>query len=264
MSNTLKSRIDDYQSRSSHKLLPKLPVIIIISGRGFTQLTSLLDKPFSLPLAKCFYATMKALMQQIEGAVFGYTANDEIVIVCRNDQSLNTNPWFDNDPQRISSAVASMATLFFNREAGSRELFEGATFIVQTFVVPNIPEAINVLVCKQQGIFAASVSLACFYELLKSRDRDAIKQMLTGLSIDDKIDLLYQELGIDFEASYPTSFRRGAACYYAPKIVLTDNDEEIVEDVLIINDNLPIFTKDHSLLGGVFSRGKDILRDNLP
>jgi tRNA(His) guanylyltransferase len=258
---TLKSRIDDYLTRNSCKLLPKLPVITIISGRGFTQLTSLLDKPFSLSLAKCFYATMKALMQQVEGAVFGYTANDEIIIVSRNDQSLSTQAWYDNDAQRISSAVSSMATLYFNRETAGRELCEGAIFTAQTFVVPNIMEAINVLIYKQQGMFATSVSLACFYELLKSRDREVIKQMLTGLSSDDKIDLLYQELGIDFEASYPTAFRRGAACYYAPKIVRVDN-EEMMQDMLITNDNLPIFTKDHSLLNGVFSRGKDILRNN--
>jgi tRNA(His) guanylyltransferase len=193
---------------------------------------------------------------EVEGALFAYQYNDEIVVVARNDQTQETSPWYDNRLQRICSVTSSIATQHFNNFAASTEmnLMGDAFFTSQIFVVPNITEAINTMVFKQQHNFHISIQLACFYELLKKYDKSTIKEMLTDLSIDEKIDLLNQECGIDFN-EYPTSFRRGAACYKIRKIV-----DGVVKNKWVVNSELPIFTKDQSFLSNIFKNGADIFR----
>lgn len=261
MSNhTLKDRIDAYAEASSLKLLGRLPVITVINGRSFTKLTTLLDKPFSNDLAQCFCSALLGLVQEIDGALLGYSYGDELVVISRNDQFLETQPWYNNDVQKIASVSASIATLHFNNYAATLDLnFMGdPIFYSQVFVVPNITEAINVLISKQQRAFQSSVQFACFFELLKKYDRNTIKDMLFSASINDKIDLLQQECHINFD-DYPAAFRRGVACYKAPKITIYEG-KEVIKNKWTLNDNIPIFTQEHSFLNSIFKMGHDVLR----
>ena len=261
MSNLkLKDRIVSYQEAASSKLLGRLPIVMVVNGRSFSKLTSLLDKPFSSQIAECLYSTAFRLIQEIDGAVFGYSFNDEIVIIARNDQNLETEPWYGNDIQKIVSVVSATATLHFNNYANSLDLnlMGEPVFVTNVFAVPNTMEAINVMVMKQQQAFQSSVQLACFYELLKKYNKNDIRDMLTGIDQNEKIQLLQQECGVDFN-DYPMAFKRGVACYRTPQIV-TFNDTEVIKNKWILNTDLPIFTREHSFLNNIISTGTDIFR----
>lgn len=261
MSIKLKDRIASYEEVTDYKLLGRAPIIICINGRSFSKLTSLLDKPYCAKFAECMYATALRMAMEVEGAVFSYCFNDEIVIVARNDQSQDTNLWYDNKIQKISSVTSSLATLHFNKCAASLDLdlMGDAIFTSQVFAVPNIIEAVNVIVSKQQLSFHKSLQLACLYELLnKQHDKNDIKEMIQGTSLDEKIDLLAQECGIDFN-TYPVSFRRGVACYRQPKVI-----DGSLKNKWTVNMEIPIFTKEQSFLANIFKGGSDIIRqDNL-
>ena len=252
----LKDRVESYQEQSEYKLLNKLPVIISVNGRSFSKITSLLDKPYTSSFAECMWATTLKLCSEIEGAIFAYQYNDEIVIVLRNDQSLETEPWLDNKVQKISSISASIATLYFNKYSvdANLNLLENPQFYSKVFTVPNISEAINTIVYKQQQNFHTSIQLSCFYELLKKHDKMSIKEMMQGLSFDEKVELLQQECGVDFN-HYPSFFRRGVACYKIPKVI-----GDAMKNKWTINGELPIFTKDQSFLSNIFRNGADIFR----
>lgn len=257
MSNfKLKDRVGSYQETSDYKLLNRVPVIISINGRGFAKATELLDKPYCHKFAECIQSTALRLCSEIEGALFAYQHNDEIVVVARNDQSPDTTPWYDNRIQKICSVTASVATLHFNHCASALDLnlVGEPIFTSQVFMVPNVMESINALVYKQQQNFHTSIQFACFYELLKKHDKHNIKEMLSGLSIDEKIDLLQQECGVDFN-NYPTSFRKGAGCYKIPKVV-----DGTMKNKWIVNPELPIFAKDQSFLSNIMKNGMDIFR----
>ena len=257
MSQKLKDRIDSYREASDHKILNRLPLIICVNGRAFSKLTSLIEKPYCTKFAEGMLSATLKLCMEIEGALFAYQHNDEIVIIARNDQSLETEAWYDNKIQKICSVTASIATTHFKNYMGSSDLnlLGDPIFTSQVFAVPNIAEAINTIVFKQQQNFHTSIQFACFYELLKKHDRNTIKEMLSGLSVDEKIDLLGEECDIDFN-QYPHSFRRGAACYKVPKIV----EGGTVKNKWVINPELPIFTKDQSFLSNIFKNGVDIFR----
>lgn len=261
MSNfKLKDRISSYQEAAAHKLLGKLPIIMVVNGRSFSKLTSLLDKPFSNLIAECMCSTLLRLTQEVDGAIFGYSFNDEMVIIARNDQNLDTAPWYDNDIQKISSIVSSISTLHFNNYANSLDLnlMGEPVFTTNVFAVPNIMEAINVMVSKQQQAFQSAIHFACLYELLKKYDKNDIKEMLSGTGQDEKIQLLQQECGVDFN-EYPLAFRRGVACYRAPKLLHFDNTE-IIKNKWTLNTEIPIFTKEHAFLSQIFKTGVDIFR----
>jgi tRNA(His) guanylyltransferase len=258
MSNfKLKDRIDSYREASDYKLLNRLPIIICVNGRSFAKNTSLIDKPYCAKFAECILSTTLRLCSEIDGALFAYQHGDEIVIVARNDQNPDTAPWYDNKLQKICSVTSSIASLHFNECASAIGLNLGgdSIFTSQVFVVPNIMEATNTMIYKQQQNFHASIQSACFYELLKKYDKNNIKEMLNGLSLDEKIDLLNQECGIDFN-DYPLPFRRGAAAYKVPKV--TDG---AMKNKWWINLELPIFTKDQSFLTNIFKNGADIFRN---
>jgi tRNA(His) 5'-end guanylyltransferase len=78
--------------------------------------------------------------------------------------------------------------------------------------------------------------------------------MISGLTLDEKIQLLQQECRVDFNG-YPISFRRGAACYKAPKVI-----DGVMKNKWITNLELPIFTKETTFLGNIFRMGSDIFR----
>lgn len=252
----LKDRITSYEEAADYKLLNRVPIIITINGRAFAKATSLLDKPYCSKFAECMFSTTLRLCNEIEGALFAYHHNDEITIVARNDQSPDTAAWFDNKLQKICSVTAAVATVHFNDCASSIELnmIGDPIFTSQVFVVPNVAESINTLVYKQQHNFHTSIQSACFYELLKKYDKNTIKEMLGGLSIDEKLELLQQECNIDFN-EYPESFRRGVACYKVPKVV-----DGAMKNKWFINSDLPIFTKDQSFLSNIMKNGGDIFR----
>lgn len=253
----LKDRINSYQELSDYKLLPRVPLIIYINGRSFSKATELLDKPHCNKLSECLLSTTLRLCNEVDGAIFAYQFNDEIILIVRNDQNTDTAPWHDNKLQSICSATSSIATLHFNNCAKAIELnlVGEPIFRSHVFVVPNILEAINTLIYKQQQNFYSSMQFACFYELLKKYDKHHIKEMLNGLSVDEKNDILYQECEIDFN-SYHSSFRRGSACYKVPKII----KDGTMKNKWFINSDLPIFTQNQSFLSNIAKNGSDIFR----
>jgi tRNA(His) guanylyltransferase len=255
MSNTLKLRIEGYEAISDYKLLPRVPLIICVNGRGFAKVTQLLDKPYCPKFAECMTSTMLRLCTDVEGALFGYQHNDEIVIVARNDYNNETNPWYDNRLQKIGSVTSAIATSHFNRYASgiSLDVSGDPIFTSKVFTTPNIGEAVNTLVYKQQQNFHTSIQFACVYQLISKHDKNTIRDMLGGLSMDEKIDLLAQE-GTDFNA-YPLAFRRGVSAYKIPKVT-----EDIVKNKWVIDTELPVFAKDQSFLTNIFKNGADIFR----
>ena len=246
--------MEEYQRRCDHKLLPRVPIMMVLNGRNFAKTTQLLDKPYCSKLAEALLSTTLKLCTEIEGVFFAYQHNDEIVIALRNDQHPDTRPWYDGSVQKIASVSSALATLHFNRVSDKLELnLSGdAIFTGHVFEVGTMTEAINSFVYKQQANFHSSIQSACLYNLLSKYDRDTIRDMLSGLGIDEKIDLLWQECGVSFN-DYPLSFRRGAAVYKVPKII-----NDAIKEKWHLNAELPIFTKDTSFLHNIFRIGADI------
>lgn len=235
-----KKIFEDYTESYNFKLLNRAPIVVHLNGRSFKKTTMFLTKPFCKELSDCFSSTLYKLCSEVEGCVFGYTFNDEIILILRNDQTKETLPWYDNRIQKINSVITSIATYNFTTAIHAADLIINGqcVFINQLFNLPKINDCMTYLTMCQAKNFINSLNHACEYELSKlNLEKDAIKTMLSDLSINDRQKLLYRTCNVDF-MDYAPEFRRGVACY-------REHDEKAK---WILDQDLIIFSEDQHWL----------------
>ena len=247
-------RINKYQDCSQYTLLPKIPVIIKVQCRNFEKLSKAYDKPFSDDLNNSFASVLYKLCLEVEGVVFGYNYADNIILICRNDQSEDTVPWYGNNIQKICSTVSSITTLQFYKSLiasdNGFDVFEDLDVIFSTTIynVPNCNEAFNVLTLSQYENLKLSTYNACFNELISQNlNKDKAETILYGMSIEDRIRFLKDKFNIDYY-SYPDFFRLGQMCCRVPKLV---NDKMKFKWALF--KEIPVFTEKSDQIKDIIS-----------
>ena len=193
--------------------------------------------------------------------------SDEITLVLINNTEnpdLST-PWFGNRVQKLSSVAASMATFIFNRsfskhleeeyeifnEAWNRsaqkeKLFDryfaaaasGATFDCRAFVVPNITEAVNCLIWRQQDASKNSI-LNLGHSYFTNKE-------LHGKSCSDIQQMLLTEHNINWN-DQSTVFKRGLACIRVDKQIDTPHGS-VIRKKWELDTEMPILTQDREYL----------------
>ena len=180
----------------------------------------------------------------------------------RNDQNLETQPWLNNKIQEISSITSGIMTLEFNKklqESSKLDLVGDAVFRAHTFQVPDLIEACNNLIWRQQDCITNSITAISQHHLgLKFGKKTALK-LLNKKNSSEKIELLAEQCGIDFEEHYPISFKRGVAAYKVPTII-SDKEETVFRDKWTLNLDLPILTEEKDLIPSILINRRDIFR----
>lgn len=123
MSNTqtLADRQKEYEDVTRFKLPRKSYIICRCDGNAFHTYTSKLPRPFDYDLIHDMDETAKYLCKNIQNVKFAYVQSDEIsLFMYENGQ--DTQPWFDNTLQKMTSIAAAKATSEFNRLRYSRAL----------------------------------------------------------------------------------------------------------------------------------------------
>ena len=257
---SLGDRMKAYEGSYDVNIIGRVPVIIRLDGKGFSKWTKRLgaEKPFDEQLSNIMSKAMQKAASNIEGCMFGYTQSDEITLVLRNDQSLESMPWFGNRLQKMCSVAASIVTATFNREMlllpdwiGAERIPPIAYFDARVFAVPNIQEAINCLIWRQNDAVKNSVSCACHYEVGKAVGRKTARKKMHGINQKQQQELLFQETGINWN-DYPTKFKRGIGTYRVTREIEVDGNSWVRSSWEIDNE-LPIFTQDTEFLDNILS-----------
>lgn len=257
------SRYDVYENASDFQLLPRIPVIIKVGGRGFKTLTKSLDRPFDSKLISVFKNTLLNTIQNIDGAVFGFQYSDEFIFVLRNDKTLESVPWYQNKVQEIAGIVSSMVTVNFFRnlilEDDLGALDGDAVFRSKVFALPSLNEVTNYLIWQQHLCMGDAIFRASQSEITNQFGKLEASKILSNKKLDEKLDILQEKCQIDFESYYPSSFRYGIAAYKAPKFINTQ--EGSVQKIKWTTDsNLPIFSKDKNFITNIIQSGRDVIR----
>ena len=105
----------NYEEVAKTKLYRRTPVIVRVDGRSFHTFTRGFKRPFDEVLVKSMQDTMKYLCENVQGAKLGYCQSDEISLLLIDYDTFDTQPFFDDEIQKICSITASMATLAFNK-----------------------------------------------------------------------------------------------------------------------------------------------------
>lgn len=111
----LSERMKTYEKVSSNYLVRRTPAIIRIDGKAHRTFTRGPKKPFDELYQTTMQKTMLALCEQIQGCVLGYQQSDEISLLLKDYENLESCAWFDDRVQKIASVSASIATLAFNK-----------------------------------------------------------------------------------------------------------------------------------------------------
>lgn len=246
--DTLGSRMKGYENVSRIYLTKRNPVIIRIDGRAFHGFTKGFERPFDGVFMETMTRTAAHLCANITGCKLAYTQSDEISLLITDYDTVETQPWFDNNLQKLVSISASMATLAFNRvfndkcaeltsrsdgndaytAALTRSAKAGALFDARAFILPK-EEVCNYFIWRQQDATRNSI-------LMVAQAHFAHKE-IQGVSCDRLQDKLFTECGINWN-DLPPAQKRGTCIIRRTTI---KNGAE--RRVWTADDNTPIFTK---------------------
>ncbi len=261
-------RMKGYENISRIYLTKRSPVIIRIDGKAFHTFTRGLKKPFDALFMGTMQNTAKELCENISGCKLAYTQSDEISLLLTDYDTIDTQPWFDNNLQKLVSVSASMATLAFNKEFEKEadELLEiysdmwnitdkeskyrdslitcmskGAMFDARAFVLPK-EEVCNYFIWRQQDATRNSI-------LLVAQSLFSQKEM-QGVKCDALQDKMFTERNVNWN-DYAIPQKRGT-CVIKKTVIQQDN---VQRRKWIIDNNIPIFTKDKDYINKLIFGG---------
>lgn len=215
---SLGDRMKGYENIERRYLPKRAPVIIRIDGAHFHTVTRGCERPFDKAFRDAMNYTMFDLCRNIMGAKLGYTQSDEISLLLTDDDTIETQGWFDKNLQKIVSTSAAMTTLYFNRYWSSEN---GAYFDSRAFVLPR-EEVMNYFEWRQQDCVRNSIqSVGQAYFSHKQ---------LNGKSCGDIQNMLFTEHGVNWN-DYAPSVKRGVCA-------------RKVDGVWTLDDSIPIFHND--------------------
>lgn len=268
-----------YEYVSRIYLTRRVPVIIRLDGKAFHSFTKGFQKPFDEVLIKTMQETAKYLCKNIMGCKLAYTQSDEISLLLEDYERAETQPWFENNLQKIVSVSASMATMAFNKffhenridylddknsvdwiPCGYGKHFAlmqiewqnkkyeaaesaGAMFDARAFIIPK-EEVCNYFIWRQQDASHNSIQMVA--QSLFSH------KQLQNKNCDQLQEMMFQEHNINWN-DYPTAFKRGSACYRVCEEaevvnIATGEKKTTTRSHWVVDENIPIFTQDREFV----------------
>lgn len=218
-------RFKKYESPFESQLPPRMPVIIRVDGRAFHTLTKrekIIQKPFCPVFNTAMIQATKALCTETH-AVMAYTQSDEISLLLLNDRKYETQPWFDNEVNKMTSITASVASVAFSQFLTEAINFspkhEGrnitAHFDSRAFVIPNY-EIENYFIWRQLDAVRNARNGWSEFTLGDKIGRGTARKKLHGMNGEARIELVEKETGEKFESI--------SDCFvYGTEVIPTDN-----------------------------------------
>lgn len=196
MNDSLGDRMKGYENINRHHLMSRMPVVIRVDGRAFHTFTRKFVKPFDAMLMGAMDSAACALAEDAQNFQIGYVQSDEASFVLNNIADFDTQPWFDNNLQKLVSISASIFTAHFNEYL---ENSENAMFDARAFTLPQDKVA-NYLLWRSRDW--ARNSLNMFARSIFSHKE------LEGKSTVDVHDMLHEK-GINWFKSTNNAERNG-------------------------------------------------------
>ena len=250
----LAKRMKGYENCYRIYLPRRSAVIVRIDGRAFHSFTKGFARPYDEIFMSAMQSTMKDLCENISGCKFGYHQSDEISLVLTDYETINTEPWFNNNLQKIVSISAAMATFYFgnhfrkllsevyhDKNVSSEQLrvYQKAystklcVLDSRAFIVPR-EEVVNVFYWRQLDCIRNSIQMA--------GQANFSHRELQNKNCNDIQEMLFSQKGINWAKDYPPEFRNGSACYKKLTDVITPDGITVQRNKWFIDKNIPKFS----------------------
>lgn len=195
---------NNYENITRYELPKRTYTILRLDGRAFHTYTKGLKKPFDESLSNSIDQATIKLMNEISGSVMAYNQSDEISILLYDFATIQTQPWFGNNLQKICSVSASILTAWFNHfEKCERPLksLNFGIFDARAFTIPERIEVLNYFLwrnadCRRNAISMVGQSLFSHKDLQKKSGQQVI-------------DMIYAKTGKKYDDSYSDFNKNG-------------------------------------------------------
>lgn len=205
-----------YESQTCvERLLPLIPIVARLDGKGFSKFTKGLKRPYDERLSNLMIETTKYLVKETN-ANCGYTQSDEITLVWYSGD-LESKVYFDGRVMKMISDLSAMASVFFNSKLSEylpEKVGKLPRFDCRVFSVPTLDEAVNAFYWREKDATKNSISMAAqsFYS----------HKELMNKNSGQKQEMLFQK-GVNWN-EYPSFFKKGT--YVQRKRVFSKFSEE--------------------------------------
>ncbi len=200
-------RMKKYEGTPRLSLLTRTPVIVRVDGRAFHTYTRGMKRPFDSVLQNAMVDAAIAVAKEMSGFKLGYTQSDEASFLLGDWDTIETQPWFDNDQQKLASLCASLMTAYFNL---TMDLFGPSirnavpVFDGRAFNLPMGPEVVNYFLWRAKDWERNSLSMV-------ARSHFSAKQ-LHGKKKADMHEMLHQK-GVNWTKDFDAKSRNGTFFY---------------------------------------------------
>lgn len=264
MNDSLGDRMKMYENiEASRVLLPGIPIVARIDGRGFSRFTRGMSRPYDEKMMHAMIQTTKHLVQETN-AIIGYTQSDEITLIWKPD----TDIWFNGRVCKMTSHLAAQATVKFFKlvsETMDKVYVERLpTFDARVWSVPSMEEAVNVLVWREWDATKNSITMAA-QTLFTHKE-------LQNKNSSEKQEMMFQR-GLNWD-KYPNSFKRGTYVkrvetstpftseeidLLPPKHMARENPSLLVKRRAVQVVDIPPITKIKNRVGFIFNEEDALL-----
>ena len=251
-------------------LMPKLPVLIRIDGKGFSKFTKGLKRPYDKRLSDLMVEVTKLVVQEY-GALVGYTQSDELSLVLYSE-TLESQLPYNGRIQKLVGDISAFATLHFNRllpeYLEDQFVKRYPRFDCRVWNVPTLEEAANAILWRELDATKNSISMAAQHYFSH--------KVLQGKHGNEMQDMLMLEKNVNWN-DYPAFFKRGSyvkkvtvsrkySCDEIEKLPLKHqartNPDLIVErqDVQVVS--MPPFNRVVNRVGVIFNGEEPLIEEN--
>ncbi|MFA6358905.1 MAG: tRNA(His) guanylyltransferase Thg1 family protein [Candidatus Omnitrophota bacterium] len=179
------------------RLMPLAPAMARLDGKAFHSFCRGLARPFDDDLRQLMHETAKYLVKETH-AVISYTQSDEITLIWQQDD-FESKIFFDGRVAKMTSLLASMASVFFNKQLPTylpKKAHLNPLFDCRVWSVPTEYEATNALIWREVDAVRNSILMVAqslySHSALQGKKCDALQEMIfqKGINWNDYADHL--------------------------------------------------------------------------
>jgi len=196
-------RFKRYEEVTQSVLTPRMPAIIRVDGNAFHTLTrKLWRRNYSDVFESIMDQAAMTVCPKMSGVKFVYIQGDEISFLLTDYDTIETQPWFGYNVNKLVSISAGMISTYFNDLMRANNLNQEGWFDSRAFNVPR-NDTVNYFVWRQRDWERNSVSMFArtvhSHKELHGKNGGEMKEMM-------------KEKGLDWDG-LPSPKRRGRAIY---------------------------------------------------
>lgn len=182
----LAKRMKLYEQSYNLRLPDRLPLILRLDGKSFHSFTAYMERPYDTKFIDWMNIIARLLVDDIQGAVFGYVQSDEISILLWPWKKYESRPWFENELLKIVSVSASMAAAYGSINPPTKA-HGFPVFDCRPIIMPEY-DVVNYFIWRQQDWENNSLQMLAqshfSHSELLGKKRDDLHEMLHAKGIN--------------------------------------------------------------------------------